>query len=741
MVLFIGVSVSTAYLVVRYTKPLYESSSLLKLDFENEANSLGLSSNAEAMELAELSGEIELLKSKLFFSRVADVVGMDISYYYKGSYLVDERYRNSPFVVSYLIKDPTYYDRPFTVFIDGNQSFKLQYGVGGKLVEEQYRYGAEISTDHFNLKIDLTPFYEIEKASGEYFFILNSDMSVIKYFEQNVTVYPENYNARTIRIALKDYNKYKAQDLLQAIDTLYLEYTRREKNVVLEQKIAFLDNQIEETEKRLEDFENYFEQFTIDYRTTNLSKDMNQAIEQIEGLDSARFELNLQISDLNALINQLDDGNVLNVNPSFLGALPGMLQKQLTDYVDIQEERTLKLNTYNENTYVIQQLDDQLEVLLSRIRQSTRDHVRTLTQRLAQIQGQRTALEANFMELPSLNTEYNKNQRFYDLQQDFYMMLRRSKTELQITKAGTVTNFVVLSSADLPSVPIKPQPMLIYGIGVVAGFLLSLFFVLVRYLLNNRINSLSELERISDVPVIGVLPFHKGKASETRLVVKSSNATQVSEALRAIRTNMEFLQDTKKSRRVSVTSTVSGEGKTFVTVNLAAIFALSGQKVCLIDLDMRKPKVHTVFEGGHLSKGMSTLLIGKDTLDDCVQCTKLERLDFISAGPIPPNPSELLLSDNLDRLFDILDERYDMVLVDTPPAGLVTDAVLVMKKTALQMYVVRCNYSKRSFIRSLENLKYINQFKNLTVIFNSVANQKNAYGYGDGAAYTYYESQ
>jgi len=734
---FFVLSISLAYLYVRYTKPLFESSSIIKLNFESEANTLGLASNLESIKLNELSGEIEILKSKLFLSRVVDVVGFDVSYVYYGTYLTDERYNNNPFVVSYKVKDGKYYDRPFDLEIIDENRFSLGYEEGGVAAKEEFKFGEPINTSGFNFLIEKTGHFT-EDASGPYFFTINSKSALISYLENSLDIRPENFNAKTIRISITDFNKFKAHDLVTAIDTIYLGYTKEAKNQVLEQKINFLKGQISSTENNLEGFDNYFESFTIENRTTDLNGDMSRAIKQLNRLDSQRYNLKERIVDLDLVEQQLKSDDQRHINTYITQNLPFIVSSTLEAFQILLNERAIKLKSYNESTFIIQQLDNELDVIRVNLKKIVEEYKADLKASISEVLSRRKTLESSFNALPSMGTEYNKNRRLYSLQENFLLSLRQSKMELEITRAGTVTNYVILAPASLPSTPIKPQKLLIMGIGGSLAFVMSIIFLLVKYLTNNRITSQRELERLTSVSVIGSVPFYKKENLEiTKLVITPSSKSALSESLRSIRTNMEFLNHKSEGAQViTITSTISGEGKTFVAVNLGAVVAFSKQKVCIVDLDMRKPKVHLAFAQSAFTEGASTILIGKSKLEDCIHHSRIDNLDYIPAGPNPPNPSELILNPEYQKMIDELKSKYDLVILDTPPVGLVTDAILSMKKSDIQFYVVRANYSKRSFVKSIDKLRGMNQFNQLSVIFNGV-NSSAGYGYGYG--YGYYE--
>lgn len=737
---FIILTTSLAYLYVRYTKPLYKSESIIKLDFESEANVLGLVDANYTQERNEISGEIELIKSRLFLSRVAEAAGMQVSYNVYGRYLTDERYRNSPFIVSYKIHNSAFYDKPIDIRVDDESTFTLEYTYGTESFSKKYQFGDEIRNEHFNLQVDITRYFD--GAVGQrFFFIINSTNALIDFLQGNLEVIPENFNAQTIKVSLSDFKPQKARDLVNLVDSLYLDYTKEVKNKAIEQKIDFLDVQIKQTEEKLSEYEEYFEEFTIENRTTNLDADLSRTIQLLAVLDSQKFVLRQKISELQLLNEQVGKRGAIVISPLTLETLPRSLANSITEYAELQQERELKLASYNETSYVVQQIDLKMDKAQNALDGLMGAYTETLDERLIQVNTRREALEANLSQLPSMGTEFAKNKRFYGLQEEAMLNLQTSKMALEITKAGTVTKNVILSPASLPSAPIKPQKLLIIGAGFMVGLILSIVFLLVRYLAHNKVAGIRELEKLVNVPVLGSIPnFKKITLEQTALVVDKETSSSLSEALRTIRTNMDFIDGRGESKIISVTSTISGEGKTFIAVNLGAIMAMTGKKICVVDLDMRKPKIHLALGSNGRSNGVSTILAGKNKLKEGIQKTSLENLNYVSAGPTPPNPSELLLQENFDNLLDELKRQFDVVILDTPPVGLVTDGRLVMKKSDIQLYVVRADYSKRSFTKVINDLKGSGQFSNLTTILNAIDHTP-VYGYGYGYGYGYYDQE
>ncbi len=749
MLLILLVTNAVAYLYVRYTQPIFESESVLKLDIKNEANLLGFQ-DPITQDIKGISGEMELLKSRLFFGRVVDAIGMDVAYYHPGrshflSQIVDERYNTSPFVVSHKLKNPSYYDRKFDLEILDQNRYKLTYQDAGEKKELIRSFGDEISNEHFNLLIEKTGRFDPDSGEKDYYFTINSREALINFFVSHVTVRPENFNANTIKISLKHHNRHKVRDLVHAIDTLYLEYTREAKNQAIKQKIEFLDGQLDKTTKELEQYEKYFENFTIENRTTDLSRDLNQTIVLLNSLDSQRYSLRNKLTQLNTAIRQMEQNGPLSISSAATESLPAFISQAIDKYSELVTERELKLVSYNENTFVIQRIDKALATAKKQATESINEYQKSLVEAMEELKERRQILEKNFVELPSMGTSYNKNKRFYTLQEEYYLSLIKSKMELEIARAGTVTDFVILSPASYPTIPVEPQRMIIYAVGMIAGLMLCIGFVGVRYLLHNKISSHKELENLINVPVLGLIPYYtKERLNVTQLVVDKNPKSAISEAIRSIRTNMDFLVHNKSQKVISITSTVSGEGKTFIAVNLGAILALSNAKIVIVDLDMRKPKVHLAFNEEKGTAGVSTILIGKHTINESLRKTSVDNLTFITAGPTPPNPSELILSEEFNQFLAQLKEKFDVVILDTPPVGLVTDGILAMKHADLPIYVVRADYSKKSYAKSINSLSVNNKFANLTAILNSVKSNKNqgyGYGYGYGYGQGYYDDE
>ncbi|MDH5366045.1 MAG: polysaccharide biosynthesis tyrosine autokinase [Cyclobacteriaceae bacterium] len=731
LILIFIVSISVAYLTIRWTKPLYKSESELKLDFKSEATALGISNVMENQNINHISGEIELLSSKLFFKKVIDASDITVSYNSRGNILNDERYKHTPFIVEYSLMDGQLLDKEIDINFISDSEYKMRYYIGEKEYKKTYKFGDIVNVDGSEITLNKTIYFDSE-SDENYFFVIQSLDALYQYFENNLEIHPLNFQANTIKINLKDHNRYKARELVDIINSVYLIYSQEQKTIENNSKINWLNNELVNVEKKLEEYEDYFEKFTINNRTNNLDLLLNETIEAIQELDSQRFNIQHHLASLNNLKQKIDNKDKVYEVVSFTDQLSRTFLEDINKYNELVLDYERISQVYSESTYAYKKKLSEIESTKSLLVANVHEKINYLEDEIKIIAARKRMLESSFNEIPSKDRKFKKAQLYYSLYEEHYLAIMQARTDFEVARAGMKNNIIVLSSATLPTHPISPDSVIIYGIGIVFGLVFCIFFIGVRYLLSNGITSLNELERLTNgMAILGAIPkYSKVKLNETRLIVTKSSRSSISEALRSIRTNMEFLGGGKKNKIVSVTSTVSTEGKTFVSVNLGGILSLSDRKVIIVDIDMRKPTVHKAFTNQNNEKGVSTILIRRHTLEESICKSEIDTLHYLPAGPIPPNPSELLLNGEFDKLIDELAKKYDHIILDTPPSSIVTDAVLVMKKADIPIYVFRADFSKKQFVKNLNRLKVVNKFNNIALILNGLQSINNKYGYG-----------
>lgn len=721
-----------AYFFIRYTQFLYASESELRLDVKQDASELGLSEFLpDRQKVNMISGEIETIQSKSFLSQVIDSLNLHVSYFSIGQFLNTELYTSSPFSVDVEIRQPAYYNTPISITPTNGNGYELQIGKTGKSINGIF--GDTLILDGIRLFINRKAGLEFY-PENTYSFIINSREALLSYMAKNLTVEPLKFEANTIRITFKDSNPYKARDLVNGIDSIYLAFSHEQKNLANKQKIEWLSTELKNIETQMESYESYFEDFTLKNRTSNLEGDLKKTIDLINQIDSQRFELSRRITEANQLLDAL-------ANREFFAPIsqrlffPEYLNKNIEELQELHLEMDRMKLSYNETTFAYRKKQNDIEGLRNKALTQLGDLKAGWLQKQQELNRSKARLEEDFAGMPDKNTQYSKKQRFYKLYEEFYLTLMQSRSQFEIAQAGSTPDFKILSTANLPTVPISPNKPIIHGIGFVAGLVLNIFFIGILYLTNNKINSVNEIERLNQTPFLGVIPALRNSPADD-LYITSHPKSMVSEAIRTLRTNLEFFQTPSLQKVIAISSTVSGEGKSFIAMNLGAVMALSKKKVVLLDLDMRKHKKNTYFSKADYSKGMSTILIRKNTWEECLTQSHLEHFDFIPAGPHPPNPSELLINGEFSQLLNDLKKHYDYIIMDTPPVGVVTDGIMAMKQADISIYIFRANYSRKEFINNLHRIVRINKFQHITTVLNALpSNTESAYGYG------YYEEE
>src|SRR5690606_29832849 len=658
----------------------------------------------EDQNLNIMSGEIEIIQSKLFLARVLDSLRIDVSYYNKGEILNYEFYGNQPFTVDYTITREAFYDLPIFVDFENRETVRLRVNQDGPYVSG--KYGEPIDLNGLTVTIHRDPVYSDESGLN-CFFVINSPDVLMRYLMRNLTVEPINFNANTIRISFKDHNPLKAQAVVNGIDSLYLIFSNEQKTQANRQKIVWLTNELKQIEEKMSQYETYFEDFILTNKTSNLDEELANTIRLIHDIDSQRYQLSTRIAGINELLDGLSAGTFF-VNATQRLYFPQTINDNLDKLGQLQMAFDRLKLSYSEVTFAFREREQEIRALEEQVTRQLTELRDTWMSRLRRLNEQKQRAEQEFALMPDRNTEFNKNQRFYKLYEEFYLMLMQSKSEFEIAQAGSIPDFKILSSASISYKPIAPNKPMIMGIGFVLSLVFNIFFIGILYLANNKITRVHELEHLHQVPLLGIIPASH-HSNGNSLHVGGHPKSVATEAFRTLRTNLDFFNPSATTKTIAISSTVSGEGKSFVAMNLGGVTALSGKKVVLLDLDMRKPKhnLPASLNNGHI--GISTILIAKNSWEECLVRTDVENLDYLPSGPHPPNPSELLLSKEFGKLLADLKERYDVIILDTPPVGLVTDGIMAMKKADVSIYIFRANYSKKEFLHNLKRIVNINK--------------------------------
>ncbi|MEQ9064223.1 MAG: polysaccharide biosynthesis tyrosine autokinase [Vicingaceae bacterium] len=744
LVLLLSFLASLLYL--RYTVPIYQSGLVLQISSSNTAGKV--LKVEDIYENEDISANIELLRSTYLLNRAIKSLPLEVSYFNQGQFLTYELYTTSPFEVRYSISDSAVLNRPFNLVIYDYEHADLIYKYAGKEEVQSFNLSEEVGTEWGKFKIEINDYDYIQKLRGEFskqefIFVINHPESLTKQYSKRLDINLLNKSAKTISISFKDGNPQKSVDMVTALAREYDKYDLEKKKKSSSKILSFINDQLDVVYKRMRSSEKSIKSFKKDNKIPDVEEFSSFYLKDLNELDKQVIDIELELSILEeierSIARESKEIDVYNLLPILSGT---NFESSITQLINslhqllIQREKSQFEVTRDNET--VKSLNYQIEIQKKLLINSIYEFRENLTSQKRNIQAKSLEMEAKFYSVPEKELEYAQLNRLFLSDEKFFTLLLEKRTEYSISEAGFVPQNIVLEKAVKPSKPVSPKRNLAMLSFLLGGLSLSLLGLVVRYLIHNDITSLNEITKHThaSIGILGIIPRYKKDIPLSQLIVNENPKSLIAEAFRTIRSNLQFISNEDGAKIMAITSTISGEGKTFIAINLGGIIAYSGKRVIIVDLDMRRPKIHSGF-GVENEKGMSTLLISKDTVENCIHKSKLDNLDFITAGPIPPNPSELIINGKIQDILAELKKSYDVIIIDNPPVGLVTDGISIIQQADYPIYIFRAEYSKKNFIQNVDRLFNEYRLARLSIILNGVDINKRSYGYNYGYGYGY----
>lgn len=733
-----------AFFYLRYTIPTYQAVSTIQKSDDKTFNFTKDGDDNDFIARQESPNKIiNLIQSKTFLEKSLAKLNLDVDYYIQGKVMDSELFPNHSFELIFDKNHAQLYNTPIYIdFLDKNE-------IHIYCEEHNISHNITISQDTTHFSCPYFSFYFILKSEfinmvgTTYYCILQDAQQRNDKYIKCITAYPSENANGGIDISLVYNNADKASYIVNAITTDFLDFYAVQRQESFNKILEYIDSQLEIWEQEVYDREESLDEY---------KKNNNFLNPDDKNLETVQEEYDECVTRLYTLeqnekrLRQIDKSFETETDPYKLMAkiLGSNLQGNVSSCIDkiqqlLLEKENLQYN-YTVNSGKIQSLNHQINVQISALKEiiqaniaSIKDEKEGLQQKMRSYNVILKAQE-NFTNV----LEFKKLQRLTNVSNNYYDRLLESRMSYTLLKAGTTSPFIVLQYSTPTSLHATPDKTKIYITFLAIGLVLSIIYILYKYLTYNYIDNKEDISQYVDIPFLGNIPKTETNMEASQLVIDLNPKSNISESFRRLRSNMNFMNNDDGPKLVSTTSTVSGEGKTFVTVNLAGIFAYSGKKVVILDMDMRKPKIHVAFSTPekkiHNIKGMSNILIGKYTWQECLNESRLENLYFITAGSIPPNPSELLLSPNMAKLLEELKQNFDYIFFDNPPIGLVTDALICMRMTDYPIYVFKEHYSLIPYIENINNLYEEQQMKKLSYVINASthSSHRGKYGYGYG---------
>jgi capsular exopolysaccharide synthesis family protein len=757
---FLG-SLILAFFIIRYinasSERIYSLSSLITV--KEERNPIFTSTTNIAFNWGGASDQVETIKA-ILTSRTHNEKVVKAGQFYMnllvdGRYRMEDVYGNVPFKVVLNENHPQLLNTLLEInFLDEN-TVNIKFLSSDKQVQ-LYNYNSLTSTNYALSDNSFNQNYSLDNVTSElfsfslqfngkpnagttYYLIFNDfDQTVEEYKKIDVSTLKNGTSLITLK--LDGPNKSKLVDYLNTtINVLEQDQIASKIKYAVKTK-AYIDTLFQDMSTDLTTIEQDLGDFKQKQNIYNLSTEGSAIFEEIIQLDTQSKYYEDRLNYLNRLASYIENSHSINENaipvPAVVDIEDSNIATGIGTLIAKHKTRENLLQTVTTDYPLVKQLDQEIAMEKNALLENIHN---LKTETTAQLKTQKRRLgnsQAKLKRLPEKEQKLLNFERRYTITEQNYNYLKQKSYEAGTAIASNVSDIKIIDSAkDTGQPPFKPQTHLNTLIGLLLALVIPLIVILLKEYFNTKITTVEEIENTYDIPILGVIGNNK---EGTNLVVFNSPKSVISEAYRALRSNVQFLLDRNlKSHVILTTSSISGEGKTLTSINLGSVFALSGKKTIIVGADLRKPKLQEEFNlNNHI--GMVHYLIGEKTPEEIIQKTEYDNLDVLLSGPVPPNPSELLLSEATDNLLTYLKEHYDFIILDAPPIGVVSDAQELFKFSEVILYLVRQGHTEKGMLKQVENKYKRGEMKNVTYVLNDFTfNKRHGYGSGYGYGYGY----
>lgn len=745
IVLSVVITMAIAYVVNRYSNRIYEVyASIIIKENEESAGAKFLYNNELVNPYRNFYNEIYIMKSYPLLQEVVEGLNFNTSLHREGDIKTTEFY-DPNFPVGFELLAGK--GRPILFTITSDETYSVSYeGM------EQGEQGKSFSNLHFNQEVKINGFTLLIKKKGDvkshlskpYRVIFQDSYQLAKAYSDKLKVTWAEQGASVVNLKVQGAIPQKEIDFLNKFIERYQIYDIEKKNKVSKMAMRFLDNQLTIIGDSLKLYEDQVEIFKKKNITTNMSEETTRLYQKLLGLEDKKFQYKLLENYFKYVTDLLKTDQYDGIfTPSSVGITDNIITQLINQLI---EEQT-QVNLYKSNSVKgVEKTEENpaLQAKMQRIAFIKKDILKTIentgsTQaiNIRFINDQIKTVEDQLRKLPRTERELISIQRNYSLKENLYVFLLQKRTEAGLSEASTTSDIVVVNPPMAGS-SIAPKVSLNYMIAFGIGLFLPLAFFVLAELLNTRIQSREDIEQYTTVPVIAGI----GHNPQTNpLVVVDKPKSAMAEAFRALRSNLSYFTENRNNQVFMVTSSLPNEGKSFTTLNLASAFALAGKRTLIIGADLRKPKLYDELNLNN-DRGLSQYLSNLATLDEVIQTSHVENLFFISGGAVPPNPSELLLKPAMAEMLATLKSKFDFIILDTPPLGLVTDAFVLAPLVNHTLFVVRQDYTPREVLQALEEYYAGGKMNKISILFNDLRKSGLGYGYGNygynyGYGYSY----
>lgn len=713
-----------AYVNLRFTPSTYQSSALLKFDDKKTEISELININSYYDRKDKIQSEIYVIQSRTLLTQAVNRLKYPYSFYRIGTVLESETYPNRPCDIEILkIDSNSIFNYNFIYKQKDKLKFSLSIYANNAMVSEaDYFYGQEvnIAANKFRILKSLLP----DADQTTYKLIFNHPANLLGRMMGGLQVREVGKGVNIMAMTFTDRNPVLAADMLNAIIAEYRIFDKDQKGLAAAQTIEFVDEQMTKLAEKVKYSEQLLEEYKVGKSILNIEDNKNIAYQKLRDLEVQKNLINIQSIAIDLLEEQIKNNKeTLTLNFTLDGTEDKLMSELVNQLNTMFNERIKKQSLYADNAAPIQEIDRQIEEAKKAITLNIKASRDRNNRTVKYIDKQLATAKDELKLIPSAERDLINLERDFEINQKVYSYLQEKRLEASIAKSAIMPSSNVIDPAIPNYGAISPNRNSVYTTAFVISLLIGVGLILLARVLNQRIFDKETVETITNVPIIGVIRNFPGSIDKnsSQILSLSNPKSMFSESVRSVRTNLSFIASDIASKMICVTSEVSGEGKSFTVINLASTLSLINKKVVVIDGDLRKSKLHHTFRLKN-DWGLTSYLSNQCDVDKIIHQTHVENLSFIPAGPMPPNPSELLYSERMRQLMKELKERFDYVLVDTAPIGLVSDAIPLVRTSDINIFVLRSGVSSYNAASIPERVSKEFGLNNSVIVLNGFSN-------------------
>jgi len=743
------IAITTAYILPN----IYQANSSIEIVSSQEGTRHDIMGKATQVTNENMVNEKEIIQSRYTIFKALENLNIGTRYFVTKHFKTRELYKNSPFIVKYGLVAKQVEGYLFQLIPVGEKNFRLivEPPLKNKLIskvrsyigplpeneqpvyyDKLHEFAKPINTPWFNITVQ--KIYKFENR--HYSFTITPNEKMFKFIQKKIIVSNISEKGTILTLTFEDTVPLRAKEILDAIGYAYVSEKLNLKTKSAQSKLNFIDSQLKAINTTLESSANKLQTFKASNIIINIGDKTSATTQKLSELEAQLYQLEMSksvLENIHHYIETHDDIRGIDVSFKDEQYSNNTVDAIIVKIQDANARRiAMRLKHTNQHPSVIN-ITKELMSLRRSLKESIESSLRNTNRRLFTLNGIIKKQKNELRSLPEQEKQLASLTRDFMVNEKIYSYLLEKRAETAIVEASAISNIRMINTALVPELPMKPKRILIIISGFILGIIIGILLAAARSFLNNTIKTTNDIESLTTLPIYGILPVLKQKV--LKLEVLKNPKSPFAESYRSLRTNLQFTRKENQANVILVTSTIAGEGKSTTVANLGAIFQMADYRSIVINLDLRKPTLHHYFDVDNGS-GMSTYLSGKNSIGEIIQSTQYKNLDIIASGPVPPNPSELILTDKLDKLLDDLKDVYDYIFIDSAPLGLVTDTMHLMQYADISLIIFREGYAKKSFVTDLNNLVRKHDLKHIGLVINS-ANISSGYGYGYGYGYSY----